>query len=328
MPTNLPPEYFEADKRYRAAQSTANKITCLEELLGTIPKHKGTDKLRADYRRRLSKLKAAADAKKRPGRQESAYHIDREGAGQVVVVGVPNVGKSSLMTALTNATPEVSESPFSTWEPTPGMMRVEDIQIQLIDTPPVSREFVEPQLLDLIRRSDLVLLVVDVQTDPLGQLHDTLAFLREHGIDARPGKATSPQESQMSAVPVLVAANKNDDEESDEVLAIFLELMEEDWPLVALSAATGRHLDELRRAVFDSLEIIRVYSKPPGKKPDLDRPFVLPRGSTVEYLAGRVHKDFLENLRAARVWGSGSFDGQMVGRDHVLADGDVVELRT
>jgi ribosome-interacting GTPase 1 len=327
MPTNLPPEYFEADKRYRAAQSTADKITCLEELLGTIPKHKGTDKLRADYRRRLSKLKAAADAKKRPGRQESAYHIDREGAGQVVVVGVPNVGKSSLLAALTNATPEVSESPFSTREPTPGMMRVEDIQIQLIDTPPISREFVEPQLLDLIRRSDLVLLVVDVQTDPLGQLHDTLAFLREHGIDPRPGKGTSPQESQMSTVPVLVAANKNDDEGTDEVLAIFLELMDDNWPVVALSAATGRHLEELRRAVFDSLQIIRVYSKPPGKKPDLDRPFVLPQGSTVECLAGKVHRDFLENLKEARVWGSGSFDGQMVGRDHVLADGDVVELR-
>jgi ribosome-interacting GTPase 1 len=327
MPTNLPPESFEAEKRYRAAQSTADKIACLEELLGTIPKHKGTDKLRAGYRRRLSKLKAAADAKKRPGRQESAYHIDREGAGQVVVVGPPNVGKSSLVAALTNARPEVSESPFSTWEPTPGMMRVEDIQIQLIDTPPLNREFVEPQFLDLIRRSDLVLLVVDVQTDPVGQLHDTLAFLREHGIDPRPRTRASPQEQRTAAVPILVAANKDDDEESDEVLAIFLELIEDDWPVVGLSAATGRHLEELKRSVFDSLEIIRVYSKPPGKKPDLNRPFVLPKGSTVEYLAGRVHKDFLENLKAARVWGSSDFDGQMVARDYVLADGDVVELR-
>jgi ribosome-interacting GTPase 1 len=327
MPTNLPPEYFEADKRYRAAQTTADKITCLEELLGTIPKHKGTDKLRADYRRRLSKLKAAADAKKRPGRQESAYHIDKEGAGQVVVVGAPNVGKSSLVAALTNARPEVSGSPFSTWEPTPGMMPVEDIQIQLIDTPPLSREFVEPQLLDLIRKSDLVLLVVDAQTDPLGQLHDTLAFLREHGIDPLPAKGTSPREPRTAAVPVLVAANKNDDEESDEVLEIFLELMEDDWPVVPTSAVTGRQLEALKLALFDHLEIIRVYAKPPGKKPDLDRPFVLPQGSTVEYLAGKVHRDFLDNLKEARVWGSGSFDGQMVGRDHVLADGDVVELR-
>ncbi len=327
MPTNLPPESLEAEKRYRAAQSTAEKIACLEELLGTIPKHKGTDKLRAGYRRRLSKLKAAEDAKKRPGRQESAYHMNREGAGQVVVVGAPNVGKSSLVAALTNARPEVSEAPFSTWEPTPGMMPVEDIQIQLIDTPPLSQEFVEPQLLDLIRQSDLVLLVVDVQTDPLGQLHGTLAFLREHGIDPRPRTGPFPQERPTGAVPILVVANKDDNEEFDEVLTIFLELMEDDWPVVPLSAASGRHLEDLKRSVFDRLEIIRVYSKPPGKKPDLNRPFVLPKGSTVEYLAGKVHKDFLENLKAARVWGSGSFDGQMVGRDHVLSDGDVVELR-
>jgi ribosome-interacting GTPase 1 len=327
MPTNLPPEYFETEKRYRAAQSTADKIACLEELLGTIPKHKGTDKLRAGYRRRLSKLKAAAETKKRPGRQESAYHIDREGAAQVVVVGAPNVGKSSLVAALTNARPEISESPFSTWEPTPGMMPLEDIQIQLIDTPPLSREFVEPQLLDLIRRSDLVLLVVDVQTDPLGQLHGTLAFLREHGILPCARKGASPEERGVVAVPILVVANKNDDEESDDVLAIFLELMEDDWPVVPISTATGRHLEALKRAVFDSLEIIRVYSKPPGKKPDLSRPFVLPQGSTIEYLSGKVHKDFLENLKAARVWGSADFEGQMVARDYVLADGDVVELR-
>jgi len=327
MPTNLPPEYFDAEKQYRAAQSVADKIACLEELLGTIPKHKGTDKLRAGYRRRLSKLKAAADTRKRPGRQESAYHIDKEGAGQVVVVGAPNVGKSSLVAALTNARPEVSESPFSTWEPTPGMMPLEDIQIQLIDTPSLGKEFVEPQLLDLIRRSDLVLLVVDVQTDPLGQLQNTLAFLREHGIVPRHRKGTSPEERGTVAVPTLVGANKNDDEESDEVLEIFLELMEDDWPVVPLSTATGRHLEALKRAVFDQLEIIRVYAKPPGKKPDLARPFVLPEGSTVDDLAGKVHKDFVQNLKAARVWGSAAFDGQLVGRDHVLADGDVVELR-
>jgi ribosome-interacting GTPase 1 len=182
MPTNLPPEYFEAEKRYRAAQSAADKIARLEELMGTIPKHKGTDKLRADLRRRLSKLKEAAQAKKQPGRQESVYHIEKEGAGTVIVSGPPNVGKSALVAALTNATPEVSEAPFTTWEPTPGMMPMEDIQIQLIDTPPLNRDFVEPQLMDLIRRSDLLLLVVDLQTDPLGQLEDSVSFLRAHAF--------------------------------------------------------------------------------------------------------------------------------------------------
>jgi ribosome-interacting GTPase 1 len=327
MPTNLPPEYFEADKRYRAAQSTAEKIARLEELMGTIPKHKGTDKLRADLRRRLSKLKDAAQAKKRPGRQESVYHIDKEGAGTAIVVGPPNVGKSALVTALTNATPQVSDAPFTTWEPTPGMMPVEDIQIQLIDTPPLNRDFVEPQLMDLIRRSDLLLLVVDLQTDPLGQLEDSVSFLQEQHIVARHLQESLAEQRGLTCVPTLLVVNKNDDQESDELLQVFVALLEDDWVLVPVSATTGRNLEGLKRAVFDQLEIMRVYAKPPGRKPDLDTPFVLPQGSTVTDMAAKVHKDFLENLKAARVWGSASFDGQMVGRDHVLADGDIVELR-
>ncbi len=327
MPTNLPPEYFEADKRYRTAQSTAEKIARLEELMGTIPKHKGTDKLRADLRRRLSKLKDAVQAKKRPSRQESVYHIDQEGAGTVVVSGPPNVGKSALVAALTNATPEVSEAPFTTWEPTPGMMPVEDIQIQLIDTPPLNRDFVEPQFMDLIRRSDLLMLVVDIQTDPLGQLEDSISFLRVQRIVAGHREESAAEERELAFVPMLLVVNKNDDQESDELLQVFLALLEDDWPLVPVSATTGRNLESLKRAVFDQLEIMRVYAKPPGKKPDLGTPFVLPRGSTVTDMAAKVHKDFLENLKAARVWGSASFDGQMVGRDHVLADGDIVELR-
>jgi ribosome-interacting GTPase 1 len=327
MPTNLPPQYFEADKRYRAAQSTAEKIARLEELMGTIPKHKGTDKLRADYRRRLSKLKSAAQAKKGPGRQESVYRIDREGAGQAIVVGPPNVGKSSLVAALTNATPQVSAAPFTTWEPTPGMMPVEDIQVQLIDTPPLNRDFVEPGLLDLIRRADLLLLVVDLQTDPMGQLEDSIAFLQEHRIVPRRLREASTEDRGSTFVPMLVVVNKNDDEASDELYEVFQALLEDDWPLVPVSATTGRNLEGLKRVVFDQLEIIRVYSKPPGRKPDLERPFVLPKGSTVEDMAAKVHRDFLHNLKAARVWGSADFDGQMVARDYVLADGDVVELR-
>jgi ribosome-interacting GTPase 1 len=327
MPTNLPPEYFEAEKRYRAAQSTAERIARLEELMGTIPKHKGTDKLRADYRRRLSKLRSAAQAKKGPGRQESVYRIDREGAGQAILVGPPNVGKSSLVDALTNASPEVSAAPFTTWEPTPGMMPVEDIQIQLIDTPPLNRDFVEPGFLDLVRRSDLVLLVVDLQTDPLGQLEDSIAFLEEHRILPRHVREAHTDDRSLSFVPMLVVTNKNDDEASDELWEVFEGLLEGDWPLVPVSATTGRNLESLKRMVFDQLEIIRVYSKPPGKKPDLERPFVLPKGSTVQDMAAKVHRDFLDNLKAARVWGSADFDGQMVARDYVLADGDVVELR-
>lgn len=327
MPLNLPPEALEAEKRYRAAQSVAEKIARLEEFISTIPKHKGTDKLRADLRRRLSKLKAASPTQKSVSRRASAFHIDKEGAGQVVVVGPANVGKSALVAALTNATPEVADYPYTTWMPTPGMMPVENIQIQLIDTPPLSRDYAEPELLDLIRRSDLILLVVDLQTYPIQQFEDTIAILQEHRIVPLCLKDRYTEQRRLTFVPLLVLVNKSDDESSDEDFEILCELLEGDWPLLPVSAATGRNLERLKEVVFERLEIIRVYSKPPGKGPDLNAPFVLEKGSTVADLAGKVHQDFFKKLTAARVWGSAAYDGQTVGRDHVLQDGDVVELR-
>jgi len=273
MPTNLPPECQKIEERYRAADTPEEKIACLEELLATIPKHKGTDHLRADYRRKLAKLKEASETGKGAGRYTSPFHIDKEGAGQVVLVGPTNAGKSALVKALTNAIPEVGDYPFTTWTPTPGMMTVENVQVQLIDT-------------------------------------------RYEG------------QSGSTFTPLLVVVNKCDDAEADEDFRALCDLLEEDWPMIPVSATMGRNFDGLKQAVFERLEIMRVYSKPPGREADLSTPFVLKKGSTVEDLAGKVHKDFLENLKSARVWGSAAFDGQMVSRDHVLQDGDVVELRT
>jgi len=327
MPTNLPPEAVEAERRYRAAKSVAEKIACLEEFISTIPKHKGTDKLRAALRKRLSRLKTASQPQKGVGKRRSAFRIDKEGAGQVVVVGPANVGKSALVAALTNATPKVADSPFTTWKPTPGMMPMENIQIQLVDTPPLNRDFMEPELLDLIKRSDLILLVVDLQTDPFEQLEDTIALLQEHRIAPHHLKDRYTEQRGLTFVPLLVLVNKNDDESTDEDCEIFRELLEDDWPLLSVSATTGRNLERLKQVVFERLEIIRVYSKPPGKEPDLSAPFVLKKGGTVAEFAGKVHQDFFEKLKAVRVWGSAVYDGQMVRRDHVLHDGDVVELR-
>ena len=327
MPTNLPPEYFGAEKRYRAATSTTERIACLQELLSTIPKHKGTDKLRADLRRQLSRLRTAPQSRKSGSRRDSVFRIDKEGAGQAVVVGPANVGKSALVAALTNATPEVSDSPCTTWKPTPGMMPIQDIQVQLVDTPPLRKDFVEPELMDLIRRSDLILLVVDLQADPVRQLEDTIALLQEHRIVPCQLRDGDTEQRDLTFIPLLVLANKSDDEHSDEDFDIFRELLEDDWPLLPVSATTGRNLERLKAAVFERLEIVRVYSKRPGKDPDLGAPFVLRKGSTVVEFAGGIHQDFSKRLKAARVWGSTVYGGQMVGRDHVLQDGDVVELR-
>jgi len=327
MPANLPPEYFEVEKEYRRASTVEEKIALLEELLSIVPQHKGTERLRGDLRRRLSKLRATAETRKRTGRRESPFRIDKEGAGQVAVVGCPNVGKSALVAALTNATPEVADYPYTTWRPTPGMMPVEDIQIQLIDTPPLSRDVAQPELMDLIRRADLILLVVDLQTYPLQQLEDALTILEAYRIVPHHRRDRYPNLRRLTSIPMLVLANKADDEQSDEDFEVLCELLGDEWTVLAASATTGRHLDRLKRAIFEQLDIIRVYSKPPGKEPDFSTPFVLKRGSTVEELAGKIHQDFLENLKWARVWGRRVRDGQMVARDYVLEDGDVVELR-
>ncbi len=328
MPTNLPPEYFEVDKRYRAAKTPAEKIETLEELLSTIPKHKGTDKLRGDLRRKLAKLKASAQTRKKTGKRDTGFRIDREGAGQVLVIGSANTGKSALVAALTNAAPEVSDTPFSTWAATPGMMPIENVQVQLIDTPPLNRDFVEPELMDLIRRCDLILIVVDLHTQPIQQIEDTLAQMKEHRILPLRLKAEHKGERRLTFVPILVLVNKCDDDSCDSDFEALCELLDNRWSMLPVSAKTGRNFDRLKQDVFDRLELVRVYSKIPGKEPDIQSPFVMKRGGTVEEFASKVHQDFVKNLKSARVWGSSAFDGQMVPRDYVLHDEDVVELRT
>jgi ribosome-interacting GTPase 1 len=327
VPTNLPPDYFNLEKRFREAQTPAEKVALLEEMISVIPKHKGTDHLRADLRRQLSRLREEAQSRKKHGGHISSYQVEREGAGQVVLIGPTNVGKSALVAALTNAVPEVSAAPYTTRKPLPGMMPFENIQVQLIDTPPMDREFVEAGLFDLVRHADLVLLVVDLLADPLEQLEETLAQLREHRIAPLKPHAPSLPEERTVFLPLIVLLNKWDGEDMDELYEVCCELLGETWRTLPVSAVTGRNFATLKRAIYDQLDVIRVFAKPPGKEPDLEKPFVLKHGSTVIDLAAKVHRDFYEKLKSARVWGSGLFDGQMVPRDYVLQEGDIVELK-
>jgi ribosome-interacting GTPase 1 len=327
MPTNLPAEYYTAEERYRAAATPQEKIQTLEELISTVPKHKGTDKLRADLRKRLSKLKESSGSRKGASRHVSAFQIDKEGAAQIAVIGSTNVGKSALVTALTNASPEVSPAPYTTWSPTPGMMALEGAQIQLIDTPPLDREYVEPDLLDLIRRADLLLLVVDLQGYPIEQAESTVDLLLENRIVPESQRKLVEPDEPVIYKPLIIVANKVDDAGHDEDFEVLCELLGASWLLLPFSAENGRYMDQLKQTVFGHLRVIRVYSKPPGREPDLDVPFVMRQGDTVEELARKVHRDFYHNLKSARVWGSGRFDGQVVSRDHVLENGDIVELR-
>lgn len=325
MPTNLPPEYFKVEEEYKAAKDQQEKIRLLEELISTVPKHKGTDKLRADLRRKLSKMRSSGGGSK-AARHETPYHIAREGAGQVVICGPANTGKSSLVEAVTNAEPEIQPYPFSTWGPTPGMIQIDNIQVQLIDTPALDREFVEPEHIDLIRRCDLALLMLDVQDFPLEQLEWSLNYLAEHRIYPAHLQDKEPDSKRLTNLPMLLVVNKVD-RGFHEDFEVFLQLLDEAWPAVPISVKDQWNFDELRQAIFDSLDIMRVYSKAPGRAADRQSPFVLPIGTTVVEFAALVHQDFAKNLKSAKLWGSSEFEGQLVARDHILQDGDIVELR-
>jgi hypothetical protein len=236
------------------------------------------------------------------------------------------VGKSALVASLTHATPEVAAHPFTTWTPTPGMMPIGHVQVQLIDTPPLSDNFIETELLNMLRRVDLLLLVVDVQAFPIQQLEDALALLEANRIAPAHRRDQYDEPHRWTFVPTLVVVNKVDDAALEEDFEVFQELVEDAGPMVAVSAETGYNVDTFKKTVFDRLGVIRIYAKPPGREADLTAPFTMKKGGTVADFARKVHRDFYEQLKSARVWGTGVFDGQAVSRDHVLHDGDIVEL--
>jgi len=328
MPTNLPADYFNAEERFRSATTPDDKIKYLEEMMSTIPKHKGTDHLRSDLRKKLSKLKTAATSKKTTKKQVSPYHINKEGAGQIVIIGCTNAGKSSLVQTQTNAEPEISQVPFTTWSPMPGMMYIDNVQVQLIDTPPFCEEYIDPEFLNLIRRVDLVLIMLDLHTDPVQQLKFIYQELQENRIAPQHLEGLIEVEDFLLYVPSLVLVNKYDSEEYEEHYQIFKELLDLDCPMLPVSTKTGYNIDAFKQTVFDMLGVIRVYSKAPGKEVDKTAPFVIEKGTVMGDFAGKVHKDFQEKLKSARIWGtSADFPGQMVSRTHVLEDEDVVELQ-
>jgi len=325
MPANLTPEYKRAEERLRAAKNPEEKLEALEEMLRVMPKHKGTDGLQADIKARIAKLRNQPARK--AGRSTFTHMVAREGAGQVALVGPPNAGKSALVAALTHATPEVADYPFTTREALPGMMRLENISIQLVDLPPLSDQHVDPWVFDLVRMADLCWLVVDGRS-ALEGVEDTLRLLGDRGIGLRPaGEPCLPRDLERVVKGALLVVTNLDRPEVAGTLEALDDLLERRWPICAVSPAASTGLEPLRRRTFEALQIIRVHTKQPGKPPDLEgAPFTLPRGATVADLAARIHKDLLAHMKFARVWGAHVFDGQTVHRDHVLSDGDIVEI--
>ena len=341
MPANLTPDYREAEKRWREASTPEDKLVALQEMLRTIPKHKGTEKLQGDIKKRIAQTRDRMETQQRSGaKRRPDWVVDRQGSGQVVVLGPANSGKSSLVGALTSADPDVGDYPFTTAMPYPAMMQYKNVQIQLVDLPPLHLEMSPTWLQEVVRGTDGVLLVLDLSDDDLLALTEAaLAYLAERDIHLCPPEfleqvdafigSSEPTVSQHT-YPALIAANKFEDDEADLRLELLAEMWEENGlprlPLLRVSTHMEKNLEKLRSQIWQMLGKLRVYTRPPGHDPDLTAPFVLDHGATALDLAYAIHKDIGASFKYAKVWGEKTFDAQKVGRDYVLHDGDILEI--
>lgn len=325
MPANLPPQYYEAERRYRQAQSYEEKITILQEMLAIMPKHKGTDKLQAELRAKISKLKKIAQKKVGPRRKGFSYRVPREGIAQVVLIGPPNTGKSSILATLTKAKPEIADYPFTTYELSIGMLAWENVKIQLVDTPPIAEEFKIPWLGEVLRGADLLLIVVDLgRDDILDQIEEVLRRLEELKIKSE-GEQIK-EEKGITYKKIAVLANKEDLPGAKERLLILKELWQSTFAIISTSVKVPQKMEKIKEDIYKLLEVIRVYTKAPGEPPDMNDPIVLKKGSLVIDAARSIHKDFARNLKFARVWNKNKFNGLKVEREYVLEEGDIVEF--
>ncbi|MBI5486789.1 MAG: 50S ribosome-binding GTPase [Deltaproteobacteria bacterium] len=327
MTANLSPEYKEAEGRYRKATTFEERLRALEDMYSWIPKHKGTEKMQADLKTRIARLREEGDKGPKAGGGKSALiTVDRQTEAMAMLLGPPNAGKSSLLRALSKAQPEVAPYPFTTQIPCSGIAHHEDVPIQIVDLPALSAERPQPWVIGQARNADVLLLVVDLSLDPLTELHDMLALLEEAKLYPRRDPDAAPEELRPRAKRAALVGNKLDVPGARDNLGAFRELYEGDLPLLPVSAATGDAVAAIPAHIFEVCRLLRVYAKQPGKPPDLNAPFVLRGGATVGMLAERIHKDLAQTLKFARVWGAHTFDGQRVIADYALHDKDVVEL--
>jgi hypothetical protein len=327
MAVNATPQYKKAEEEYRRAQTIEEQIACLEKMLVLLPKHKASEKVQSDLKTRLKEARGELAAEKAAPKKIRTYQFPRQGAGQVVILGGPNAGKSRLLAELTSAKPDVAPYPFTTREPHPGMMAWEDVSVQLIDTPPITDTFFEAYLQNIVRSADAVLLCFDGSSDDAPD--HTAEVIRQieqrKTVLARESGFVEDDLTQIR-IKTLLVATRADDSACADRLAFFEEMFPARFDLQPVEFERAESTAELRDRIYKMLDVIRVYTKAPGKPADRKSPFTIPAGGTVEDLAEKIHKDLAANLTHARIWGSGVHDGQSVGREHVLADRDLVEL--
>lgn len=327
MPANLPPQYYEVERQFRAAKTDRERLSLLQKMLRMMPKHKGTDKLQADVKKRISRFKQAVKNGKKTGKSTFTYHVPREGEAQIYLAGAPNTGKSNLVTALTRAQPQVADYPYSTRVPLPGMMIFENIQFQLIDMPPVSSDYMERWVPAIMRNGDACFLVFDLSSEnAIGQIDSVLEELKHHHLHLSNEPSSERDPVGMMRMRTLLVGTHSDAGESGTNNEIVRELYEEHYPFIPFSAATGEGAGELAKKLYDLLGFIRVYSRTRWREPNLSQPVVLFKDSTVEDFARVIHKELAVNMKYARIWGVGKIDGQQVQKDFQLDEGDVIEI--
>ncbi len=382
MPANIPPQAKAAEQRYIKAKTLPEKIQYLQEFISSIPEHKGNEKMRGYLRRRLAKLKEEQDLQKKrkaTGSGGGGFSIKKEGAAQVLIVGMTGAGKSSLLGALTNAKVEIGDHLFATKEPIPGMLRYEDIQFQILDSPAIFKGAYHgaswgAQLLSLARNADGLLIVLDA-SDAISQFNTimkelTLAgitldkrtrkieiersngggfqvactgrilcgvdeiekILKDAGIrnaivriwgDATKEDIVESLEQTRTYKPSLILINKVD--LTPNAVTEFEKVTKR--KAIGISAKSNQGLGDINRRLFESLGILRIYTKEVGGEP-AKKPIIVKAGATVSDIAKIVHSQFFKQFKLARIWGSSvNYGGERVGSDHILEDKDVVEIR-
>ena len=325
MPANLTPAYLKADKWFREATTDEEKILALQEMMRVIPKHKGTEHIQADLRKKMSALKESAEKKKKASHGFDIFHIPKTGAGQVTLLGLPNSGKSAIVSGTTHAKAHVADFPFTTSIPLPGIALFEDIKIEIVDIPPITADFAPSGIINAFRNCDLIGVVIDLSGNIQEQVKVCFDFLESRRLLPDPNSPILDEDGKSLARKCFIIATKQDSAPPDAIDNLKKQLTRPiEISIISVNDKTS--LDKMLADIFKLLDIVRIYAKKPGHEPDMKDPFVLPRGSTVMDLAQSIHKELAEKLKTARCWGSTVHNGQNVHKTHILCDKDIREV--
>jgi len=318
MPANLPRIYHKKEEKLRFAESPEEKISILKEMLAVMPKHKGTDNLRAELNSKIAKLKKEVRKKPKVHRHD-VYTVAKDGIGQVIMMGPPNSGKSTILSKLTNAKPHIAPYPYTTKRPDVGMIEYENVKIQLVDTPPLCENFHPPWLLALGRSSDLLIGLIDGSKNGKEKIEQLLKLLEEGNMFIQSRDFYKGEELMQKPSFIMVTRSEKNS------LSVLKREYEDRLDFIGFPL--DMNIDSLKKRIYEALGVIRIYTKPPGKKADFSEPIVLEKSATVLDAAYEIHKDFAERMRYTRLWRSDEPPRQ-IGADQNLREGDIVEFHS